>query len=551
MCFGERAMTGPGRAVPKWGTPALPSPHHAPRPLPLQTAYVYDPFACCMVFRQAVLESLSALGSAQQLRSSSPSPPSLLAGDGGGDGESVNHRSRRTDAEEERGALPASACHCNLNLHNLFEDEARDIPRPIPALSKCELHELLRSLPPRLQNCPWRLSYDTARDGFSLRNFYRAMESVYAAEDGGLCLLFLSERRGDEADGGGSTGLTGVVGCFTPKVPCLASHGGSPHAFYGSPETYVFRLRLSGRRRDYGGFTAGSSTAPRSAANSVRGDAFHRAADASSSGKGAEGGGGGPCALQHLFVDGDASSQILPTPTRELRRRGSAVTDEGEDRPPVAEAAAAASLHCSPCASPTHVIPDVSGCFSSPHAERQREVSARLGPGAVGEEGNASGGEPLAHVPLLERYSWCGDPNKRQFVLAQSHFFAIGGGKDGAALYIGENLEHCTSSTHCETFDSPPLFGVRPSAGLRHTEAVVMRMLWFALHDDAGQRRHGRFRVMTYTDEEVMAKAEEEGGSAEEVTCCPCGRRSAAVEDASVGRARRPSHKCNDSFFAF
>lgn len=80
-------------------------------------------------------------------------------------------------------------------------------------------------------------------------------------------------------------------------------------------------------------------------------------------------------------------------------------------------------------------------------------------------------------------YPWNGSDNE-EFMLSSSHFLGVGGGKEGAAIFLDEDLQYGTSSMHCATFDCPSLFG-RPRSGLHHSEFLVVRMVWFALRTRA------------------------------------------------------------------
>ncbi|RHW71301.1 hypothetical protein DPX39_070066300 [Trypanosoma brucei equiperdum] len=79
---------------------------------------------------------------------------------------------------------------------------------------------------------------------------------------------------------------------------------------------------------------------------------------------------------------------------------------------------------------------------------------------------------------MLSTYTWVGKESNKRFVVCARDFFGIGRGRDGAAIYIDENILFGTSSMHCATFDSPPLCGWTQSP-LPHSEFTVMRMLWF------------------------------------------------------------------------
>ncbi|CUG86893.1 Hypothetical protein, putative [Bodo saltans] len=79
----------------------------------------------------------------------------------------------------------------------------------------------------------------------------------------------------------------------------------------------------------------------------------------------------------------------------------------------------------------------------------------------------------------IQTFPWNGTDNE-EFILSSSHFLGVGGGKEGAAIFLDEALQFGTSSVHCATFDCSSLFG-RPKGGLHHSEFLVVRMVWFAL----------------------------------------------------------------------
>jgi hypothetical protein len=203
-----------------------------------------------------------------------------------------------------RAGLPghlAHPCQCGLRATQLFAS-SHDVPYPALPLSKCELHEVLLSLPPRWQNYPWKLCFDTARDGFSLSSLYRSMADleeqqtrsktvafglffVHTRDDAPLHSMTVAAYPSASGVAGGDASLTdaatpttasssrytspvatgnsksfrtahhsssmrygasrgtlpySVIGCFTPEVPSLAHH--AANIYYGSAESTVFRL---------------------------------------------------------------------------------------------------------------------------------------------------------------------------------------------------------------------------------------------------------------------------------------------------------------------
>ncbi|KEG12614.1 hypothetical protein DQ04_01581110 [Trypanosoma grayi] len=89
---------------------------------------------------------------------------------------------------------------------------------------------------------------------------------------------------------------------------------------------------------------------------------------------------------------------------------------------------------------------------------------------------------PPPPPPVLSTYPWAMEEANREFMICANNFFGVGGGRDGAAIFVDENLLHGSSSVHCVTFASPSLTG-RARATLRHSEFTILRMVWFRLKE--------------------------------------------------------------------
>ncbi|KPA83709.1 putative mitochondrial hypothetical protein [Leptomonas pyrrhocoris] len=256
--------------------------------------HFYDSYLNCFQYRPEVRGKL--LDAARRHTASRHSalyaddhpPPHALPGTASDTGAALpcnlDDPSLRADP---RSRLQCTACRCGLKAVQLFAT-SQDLPQPPLPLSKCELHEVLLSLPPRWQNYPWRLCFDTARDGFSLSTLYRCMEAVEEqqrrAKTVAFGLLFVYQRDDAPMDPSVSAGSSicnspaasgnsksfqqvhrarslrygalrgtlpyGVIGCFTPVVPSLAHH--AANIYFGSEESYVFRLDQLGLSPDCG-----------------------------------------------------------------------------------------------------------------------------------------------------------------------------------------------------------------------------------------------------------------------------------------------------------
>jgi hypothetical protein len=87
----------------------------------------------------------------------------------------------------------------------------------------------------------------------------------------------------------------------------------------------------------------------------------------------------------------------------------------------------------------------------------------------------------------MRTHRWVEGSNK-EFLLSSPYCVGVGGGKDGAAIYLGTDLQYGTTSLHCETFQCGPLVA-GDTQGLQHVEFAVHRLWLFALSTD--------FEVMT------------------------------------------------------
>jgi len=83
-------------------------------------------------------------------------------------------------------------------------------------------------------------------------------------------------------------------------------------------------------------------------------------------------------------------------------------------------------------------------------------------------------------------YRWAGKSNE-EYVISSAHYLGIGGGNDGAAIYLDEEMQFGHTSTHCPTFDSPALVGGPEQALsgrlLHHREFTAVRSIWFNITD--------------------------------------------------------------------
>ena len=87
----------------------------------------------------------------------------------------------------------------------------------------------------------------------------------------------------------------------------------------------------------------------------------------------------------------------------------------------------------------------------------------------------------LAASPSLHFYKWAGV--NEEFLVCSPEFLGVGGGSNGAALFVDSEIQFGTTAGLCTTFGSPALTGTDwgRSEGLGHQEFEVKRMQWFAL----------------------------------------------------------------------
>ncbi|KPI86126.1 hypothetical protein ABL78_4818 [Leptomonas seymouri] len=508
-------------------SPRITLPGTAHRILPVfppPGCHFYDPYLNCFQHRPEVLAELleaarryeahrlAALHADDDRRcssslafftdTSSPSPDDATPG----------HAGLRRQA--------TAPCKCGLQAAQLFA-ACRDAPQPPLPLSKCELHEVLLSLPPRWQNYPWKLCFDTARDGFSLSSLYRCMDAVEDQQmrantvafglffvctrgdtllrsaaavpptsassslggsllkSGNLRSLYTAQRSASLRCGAARGSLPyGVIGCFTPEVPSLLRH--TANVYYGSAESYVFRLDqldTSSHRGDWmlRGFDLMTGG---------------RAAEAAAAGgSGAEAGGASRQCRRHTPTDGMPTSvqQLaqmansvsyahvpVPMPTRMMMEHFAGGARAPEESEPVGGGNADAHPPLSG-ASAGSVLAEGSPAFHVPatvaaHADASAACAASSNPITPSRHGEGAAAPRPLHVPplhivprapLLSKYGWSGQPYNRKFIVCNPHFLALGAGSSGAALHVDENLQFGTSSNWCETYSSPSLFGAR------------------------------------------------------------------------------------------
>ncbi|KAG5486747.1 hypothetical protein LSCM1_08003 [Leishmania martiniquensis] len=536
--------------------------------------HMYDAYRNCFQYRPDAQRTLiQAARQERDLRDLSSLPQ----------GDAATMTAEADAAASHEAALTAdrASCRCALDAAQLFATPA-DVPNPPLPLSRCELHEVLLALSPSWQSYPWRRCFDTATDGFSLSSLYRCMEVVeskqsqvktvafglffvQSREDAALSIAqyaspsesisssplrpsgSVSPAAGDASrsfraaqrfsslryGAAHSTPLHRVLGCFTPEVPCLGRH--PANIYFGSTDTFVFRLDQLSCAPSRGAWMVTDVEKRQrqlQAADSLAFRALKRSA-----------------AAPPTCAPATATAAAATTPAYGYARL--ADFDEGEAGVPVpmpsrmtiehfpcpqhpVDPSAMASSPLSPpcetspmraalvCLSNAAAVPGVANAadvaVQSPVVRRRRPPRALPPTRTV----------PLA--PLLEKFRWCGHASNKRFIVCNPHFFAIGGGKNGAALYVDETLQYGTSSLWCETFNAPSLFrprissseasptsspapppfcgedglregphatapapaggaSTRQSCGLPHVEFIISRVVWFSITEDKRDMR--------------------------------------------------------------
>ncbi|CAJ1986194.1 TLD [Leishmania donovani] len=531
---------------------------------------------------------------------------------------------------KEAVAMDSTSCCCALDAAQLFATP-EDMPTPPLPLSRCELHEVLLALSPRWQSYPWRLCFDTASDGFSLSSLYRRMEAVdakqsqvktvafglffvHSGEDAALSNAqaaspadslsassmnvsyavsppaagashsFLEAHRSSSRRYGAAHGALqhSVLGCFTPEVPCLGRH--AANIYFGSPDTFVFRLDQLSCAPSRGAWMATDvekKQRPQGAQQQEKqqhGKAAepHTCAPATSTTAAGAAPAYGYARL--VLADDDIAGVPVPMPSR-MTIEHSVGSKHTVDK---------SMVHSSPLLRPSEVPPllnlsplratvvlssnaaAMSGVRGAPDIVvpsprgRRHRLLRPVHPARV-----------VPQAPLLEKFTWCGNTHNRKFIVCNPHFFAIGGGQSGAALYVDEALQYGTSSTWCETFSAPCLFGprmgsadvspvsslmqsyisgkdsprggpARQASGLPHVEFAISRVVWFSITED---KRN--LRIMSVADASLPSA---------EAHRCGCGRYSCAngshtttLDTMSAGKSTTPSpppastflHRCD------
>lgn len=410
----------------------------------------------------------------------------------------------------------APSCRCGLQATQLFASRY-DVPSPPLPLSKCELHEVLQSLPPRWQNYPWQLCFDTARDGFSLSTFYRCMEGVEAQQSRAKTVafgLFFVRTREDApvqhagvmaypsaasptdagtptslvsaAPYGGSSASVSLVG--TPSTAgnsksfSIAHHSSSmrygaargtlpfsvigcftpevpslthhaANVYFGSAESSVFRLDQLGESAQRGEWMLQAFDA---AERDVKEPSEAKSVDAAASCKAASRESRG-----NVFLLSSHTGRA----TQSMQGLTSLAGSEQQSGVPVPLPTHTTIEHSN---QGTEVVKEAAAAAGtappSPTISHPTSPSRRTSGTAPRYSLRAAAAVGVVpRAPLVAKYGWSGRPDNRKFIVCNPHFLALGAGKSGAALYIDGALQFGTSSNWCETYDAPCLFGPRPS----------------------------------------------------------------------------------------
>ncbi|KAG5511829.1 hypothetical protein GH5_08143 [Leishmania sp. Ghana 2012 LV757] len=579
--------------------------------------HMYDAYRNCFQYRPDAQQKIRE--AVQQERRHQQQVASLSPEDAAAMTVEANAAASRKAAEMEDGA----SCRCALDAAQLFATPA-DVPNPPLPLSRCELHEVLLALSPSWQSYPWRRCFDTATDGFSLSSLYRCMEVVEAKqsqvktvafglffvhcrEDAALSVAqdpspsesvssspvrtscgtspatgdsshsFRAAQRFSSLRYGAAHGtpLHYVLCCFTPEVPCLGRH--PANIYFGSTGTFVFRLNQLSCTASRGAWMTTdlekkerqlqaeqqrqqrhSNAADSLGARSLKRSAAepHTCAHATATAAVAASPVYGYARLV-VMDDGEAGVPVpmpsrmtiehLPCPERTVDP--SVMTSSPLSPPPTnLSPLRTALVSLSNAAAVSGVSNAVDAAMPSPLRRRHRSLRALPPVRAVPQ------------APLLEKYMWCGHASNKRFIVCNPHFFAIGGGKNGAALYVDEALQYGTSSLWCETFNAPCLCGprmgsteasptsspassplcgeeglrdgpvttpvaarggsARQSSGLPHVEFVINRVVWFSITEDKRDLR---------TMSPLAASL-----SSAEAHLCGCGRCSSATPSSNA-----------------
>ncbi|CAG9568891.1 conserved hypothetical protein [Leishmania major strain Friedlin] len=553
---------------------------------------MYDAYRNCFQYRPDVQRKLvKAVQRERHLRH--------LAAPHAGDAATSSAEVSAAVLRKEVMEMDSTCCCCALDAAHLFATP-EDMPTPPLPLSRCELHEVLLALSPRWQSYPWRLCFDTASDGFSLSSLYRCMEAVDAKQSQVKTVafgLFFVHSREDAALTNAQTASPvdslsasstspsyalwpptagaphsfceahhsssrrygaahgalqhSVLGCFTPEVPCLGRH--AANIYFGSTDTFVFRLDQLSCAPSRGAWMAtdvekkqSSQRAQQQEQQQQHGKAAEPHTCAPATSTRAVGAAPAYGYAKLALADDDIAGVPVPMPSRVT------IEHAGDSKHAVDKS----MVHSSPLLPPSEVPPLLNpsplraAVVSSSNAAAMSSVHGAPDIVVPSPRGRwhrllrpVQPARVVPHAPLLEKFTWCGNMHNRKFIVCNPHFFAIGGGQSGAALYVDEALQYGTSSTWCETFNAPCLFGprmgsadvssvpslvqsymsgndspsggpARPTSGLPHVEFAISRVVWFSVTEDKRT-----LRMMSAADASLPSA---------EAHRCGCGRFSCA-----------------------
>lgn len=487
--------------------------------------------------------------------------PWRLCFDTASDGFSLSNLYRRMEAVDAKKSQVKTVAFGLFFVHSREDAE----------LSSTQVASPTHSLSASSMSASYAVSPSTAGASHSFREAHRASSRRYGPAHSAL--------------------QHSVLGCFTPEVPCLGRH--SANIYFGSPDTFVFRLDQLSCAPSRGAWMAtdvAKGQKPQEAqqqhdkaAASLDTDSRKRsAADpytcAPTTSTTAVGAVPAYSYAQLTVADDDMAGVPVPMPSR-MTIEHSVGSKHTIDK---------SMVHSLPLLPPSEVPPHLNASPRRPTAVLSSNAAATFSvrgapdmvvPSPRGRRHRllrpVQPARVVPQAPLLEKFTWCGNTHNRKFIVCNPHFFAIGGGQSGAALYVDEALQYGTSSTWCETFSAPCLFGprmgspdasplslwmqshisgrdsprggpARQTSGLPHVEFAISRVVWFSVTED---KRN--LRMMSVADASLPSA---------EAHRCGCGRYSCAggsstttLDPMSTGKSTAPSpppastfvHRCD------
>lgn len=417
-------------------------------------------------------------------------------------------RIRRDEYQSKKEGRAPSQCRCSLSFSTLIRRPEEDAvahssahhgasssiqdylhvePQPLAPqftrtadsatvpLHRCEVHRLITSLPQQFHHAQWIPIFDTKVDGYSLPHFYRTLHDYREARPHVKAAI----------------GFFEVLTREQWEVAAAAAEQPEQHQI-SSNERFPSRVSIFEDFKKAGSDERSRSSGMRSPVNRLRSPVASRP-----------------------FVTEMASLWAAHSSPKGNQGKEVAKFSVSSPQPPAPTQAPNTTKR-------THTFssPSVIGVFTPQMPTLEFGPHRFFGSRDTSVFAFTQTATEKANLPRHFRYhKWSG--KNEEFLICSPHFLGIGGGEEGAALYIDEEIQFGTSTASCPTFGpcvavnalavekamqrvggdttqrdrspsspshspltpyAPALFGTKIGA-LNQSEFFIVRMQWFAIDD--------------------------------------------------------------------